>query len=262
MKKETASNNKTIISLKNINFTFSKKGPLVLADINLDIKQNDFLAIIGPNGGGKTTLLKIILGLLKPDSGTIDYSTFSKNTKSNKIGYVPQFSHFDKDFPINVLDLVLMGRLNSKKGLFKHYNSLDKKISLDSLDKLGILDLASNSINELSGGQLQRVLIARALTSEPEIMLMDEPSASIDKVSEEKLTELLKELNKKIPIVIVTHDTTSIAPFVKQIACINRKLHYHPDGIISEETVNEIYNCPVELIAHGVPHRVLGEHHH
>ncbi len=155
-----------------------------------------------------------------------------------------------------------MGRLNSKKGLFKHYNSLDKEISLKNLDKLGILDLSNNSINELSGGQLQRVLIARALTSEPEIMLMDEPSASIDKVSEEKLTELLKELNKKIPIVIVTHDTTSIAPFVKQIACINKKLHYHPDGVISEETVNEIYNCPVELIAHGVPHRVLGEHHH
>ncbi len=254
-------NNKTIVSLEKINFSFSKKGPQILTDINLEIKKNDFLAIIGPNGGGKTTLLKIILGLLSPDSGSINYHGLT-DKKKNKIGYVPQFSHFDKDFPINVLDLVLMGRLNEKKGFIKHYNSLDREISLNSLEKLGIKDLANNSINELSGGQLQRVLIAQALTSDPEIMLMDEPSASIDKSSEEKLTDLLKELNKSIPIVIVTHDTTSIAPFVKQIACVNKKLHYHSDGVISEETVNEIYNCPVELIAHGVPHRVLGKHHH
>ena len=254
-------NNNTIISLKNINFSYSRKSSKILENINLDINKNDFLAIIGPNGGGKTTLLKIILGLLKPDSGAIEYSGFS-NEGRNKIGYVPQFSNFDKDFPINVLDLVLMGRLNEKKGLLKHYDSKDRELSLQNLDKLGIKNLAKNSINELSGGQLQRVLIARALTSEPEIMLMDEPSASIDKSSEEKLTELLQELNKSIPIVIVTHDTTSIAPFVKQIACVNKKLHYHSDGVISEESVNEIYNCPVELIAHGVPHRVLGKHKH
>ena len=251
---------KKIISLENVSFSYTK-GTKTLENINLEIHQNDFLAIIGPNGGGKTTLLKVILGLLKPDGGKISYPGLSNKNKN--IGYIPQYSVFDKNFPINVTDLVMMGRLSSKK-IFKFYNKEDREIAAHYLEMMKLSHLAKNPINALSGGQLQRVLIARALAGKPEIIMMDEPAASIDKQSEIQLSEIIQELNKSIPVVIVTHDITAIAPYVKQIACVNKTLHFHSDGKITQDSLHEMYNCPVKLIAHGlpkdIPHRILGNH--
>jgi zinc transport system ATP-binding protein len=231
----------------------------VVEDVDLAIHPRDFLAIIGPNGGGKTTLVKILLGLLEPWSGEVVYR-FAGGRKG-RLGYVPQFSTFDKTFPLRVSDVVLMGKLGSR-GLLRPYTRRDREEVAQVLARLDLSDLARAHVSEISGGQLQRVLIARAVLSDPEILFLDEPTASIDAESRGVLTELLQDLNRRIPIVVITHDVTSIAPMVQHIACINRRLWYHAGGEISQEMLEEVYGCPVELVAHGVAHRVLHDHSH
>ncbi|MDI3547964.1 MAG: zinc transport system ATP-binding protein [Halanaerobiales bacterium] len=231
-----------------------------IRDVNLNVKEKEFLGIIGPNGAGKSTLLKVILGLIKPVSGEV--RIFGKDLKeTNKIlGYIPQTSGFDRNFPINVLDVVLMGRLKNRLSLFHRYAKEDMEIVTDLLDKLGLSDVRDRQIGQLSGGQLQRVLIARALAIEPKIILLDEPTASIDANSRSQIYSLLKELNEEMTIVVVTHDLAAVSAYFDSIACLNKELHYHGDKELDEETVEKIYGCPVELIAHGVPHRVFKVH--
>ena len=245
-----------LISARNVTFGYDRE--VVVEDVSLDIYPRDFLAVIGPNGGGKTTLVKILLGLLKPWSGEVVYSLPGRRPA---LGYVPQFSTFDKSFPLRVADVVLMGRLGSR-GLLRPYTRADRTEAERALGRLGIADLAGAHINEISGGQLQRVLIARALVSDPEALFLDEPTASIDAESRGSLLGILKELNERIPVVVITHDVTAIAPMVRRIACINRRLFYHGGPELSQEVLEEVYGCPVELVTHGVPHRVLHDHHH
>lgn len=235
--------------------TFGYDSEPVLRDVNLQIHDRDFLAIIGPNGGGKTTLLRLILGLESPWAGRVRWA----GGGIPRIGYVPQFSTFDRNFPLRLRETVLMGRIGHG-GWLRRRNRADGEAVDRVLANLGLAPLADQPIADLSGGQLQRALIARAMVCEPEILFLDEPTASVDAETRGALSNLLAELNRNIPVVVVTHDVTAMAVHVKQIACVNRRLFYHGSGQLSHSQLEEAYGCPVELIAHGVPHRLLHAH--
>jgi zinc transport system ATP-binding protein len=247
-----------IVRLKDIRVNYGDVP--ALEDITLSIFQHDFLGIIGPNGGGKSTLLKVILGLVKPDSGSV--SVFGKPPEQvrSRIGYVSQHYAFDRDFPASVRDVVLMGRYG-KTGLFRHYDRQDITAAEKALERVEMLEHGGKQIGRLSGGQQQRVFIARALVAEPKLLLLDEPTASIDPTMQTEFYELLEELKKNLTIVMVTHDIGAVSVYVDKIACLNRRLYYHGSKEITPEILEATYQCPVQLIAHGtVPHRVLKEH--
>lgn len=239
-----------------LGITFGYDAEAVLQDVDLTVHRDDFLAILGPNGGGKTTLVKVLLGLLEPWAGTVRRHT---SGRGGALGYVPQFAEFDRHFPLRVEELVRLGRLGLR-GPRRRYTREDREAVAGVLAELGLARVAGSPIERLSGGQLQRALIARALVSEPEVLFLDEPLASVDAESREVLLETLRRLGERIPVVVVTHDLTPFAGTVRQIACINRRLYYHPSGELTERMLEEVYGCPVELVAHGVPHRVLAPH--
>lgn len=245
-----------LVEVRGVTFGYDREA--VLKDVDLRIGPRDFLAVIGPNGGGKTTLLRVILGLELPWRGSVHWNL---GGGKGRIGYVPQFSTFDRNFPLQLRDAVLMGRLG-RQGLFGRYDSDDRRAVAQVLERLRLDHMATAPIAELSGGQLQRALIGRALAGEPDILFLDEPTSSVDAETRGVLSDLLTELNQRIPIVVVTHDVTGFASQVKQIACVNRKLFYHGSGQLTHAQLEEAYGCPVELVAHGVPHRVLSDHAH
>lgn len=234
----------------------------VLEDVNFDMYQDDYVGLIGPNGGGKTTLIRVILGLLQPDRGKITVMGASPKEGRRHIGYVPQFQVEDKHFPISVWDVVAMGRL--KPGLFSNtFLSPHDKVAIENaLEQTNMLDLRKRTMYELSGGQRQRVYISRALATEPKILLLDEPTSSVDSQSSTQLYELLAELNEHIAILLISHDLTAISTYVKTIGCVNRQLFYHHSKEITEDMLHSAYECPIDLIAHGLPHRVLPSHQH
>ncbi len=233
---------------------------LVLEDINLSLNENEFLGIIGPNGGGKTTFLKVLLGLIEPYSGEV--KVFGEKLKKNlhQIGYVPQYSNFDSNYPIKVWDVIMMGRMG-RTGLMKKFSGDDKLIAEDALRKVELIEHKDRLVKNLSGGQRQRVLIARALTTNPKILLLDEPTASVDSRTGKNFYELLDKLNENMTIVLVSHDIGAISQSVKKIACLNRKLVFHDSKELTTEMLEQTYHCPIDLIAHGVPHRVLDDSH-
>jgi zinc transport system ATP-binding protein len=249
---------KKILEIKNLNAGYDNS--IVLKNINFQVHETDFIGIIGPNGGGKTTLVKSILGVIKPLSGNILYHFPGKGRDFRKyIGYLPQQNVIDKKFPISVKEVILSG-LTSQKPLLFRFSSEDKKKADELIEKSGLGTISRNPIGELSGGQLQRVFLARAVISNPRLLILDEPSTYVDNRSEFELYETLKELNKEIAILLVSHDIGTISSYIKTIACVNFNLHYHPSNEISSEELN-IYNCPIDIIAHGdVPHRVLHDH--
>jgi len=234
-------------------------GVPALEGVDLDINQDDFLGIIGPNGGGKTTLLRVILGLVKPSWGRVIVLGGVPRRRRKFVSYVPQHSLFDQDFPASVWDVVLMGRVG-QAGLFKRYSREDKKLAIDALETVEMLDLGDRQIGELSGGQQQRAFIARALVAEPKLLLLDEPTASVDAPMMAGFYELLERLKSRMAIVLVTHDLSAVSVYVDKIACLNRRLFYHHSKEISAEELEATYQCPIQLIAHGIPHRVLKEH--
>lgn len=252
--REVAAANPAVVSLSHVTFGYDDE--VILRDVSLTIRAGDFLAVIGPNGGGKTTLLKLLLGLVKPWQGTV---TWHRNLGRGRIGYVPQFSTFDKHFPLTVLDVALMGRLG-QRGLWRRYNDQDRLLAEAALQRLQLYDKCDDAVGSLSGGQLQRLLIARALACEPQLLLMDEPTSSVDAETRAVLNSLLTELNRDIPVIVVTHDVTAFATLVKQFACVNHQLYYHGQRELTAQMLEEAYGCPVELIAHGTPHRVLHTH--
>ncbi|MEX0731046.1 MAG: metal ABC transporter ATP-binding protein [Aquisalimonadaceae bacterium] len=245
-----------LVEVRGVTFGYDREA--VLQNVDLRIGPRDFLAVIGPNGGGKTTLLRVMLGLEQPWRGTVRWNL---PTGHGRIGYVPQFSTFDRNFPLQLRDAVLMGRLG-RQGLFARYGAADRRAVMQVLERLRLDHMANSPIADLSGGQLQRALIGRALAGDPDILFLDEPTSSVDAETRGVLADLLNELNQRIPIIVVTHDITGFATQVKQIACVNRKLFYHGSGQLSHAQLEEAYGCPVELVAHGVPHRVLSEHNH
>lgn len=247
-----------IIEIENLNVFYGSN--CALSNINLYIPDKDFLAIIGPNGGGKSTLLKSMLGLISPFSGSIKIFGTRAEKAAGNIGYVPQSSHFNRNFPANVFDVVVMGRLANSPSLLYRYEQSDYDIALSCMQQLEIEHLQKRQIGNLSGGQIQRVLIARALAMQPQILLLDEPTASIDSTSKTHIYSLLEKLNQELTIIIVTHDIGAISSYVKHIACLNKSLYYHGDVELNDSLMQKVYGCPVDLIAHGVPHRILRTH--
>lgn len=231
-----------------------------LADISLDVRHGEYLGIIGPNGGGKSTLLKAMLGLVPVSSGAVQVYGAKPEKSGEPVGYIPQFSSVDRQFPITVLEVVLTGCLKRGISLFRGFSEEDRNKAFLLLERVGISGLAGRQISKLSGGELQKMLIARALAVNPKLLLLDEPTASVDAASRDQIYNLLAELNKDMTIILVTHDLLAISSKVSRLACLNGSLVYHGEPELSQSVVNTLYGCPVDLIAHGVPHRVLKEH--
>lgn len=234
-------------------------GEVVLEDINLALRPLDFVGLIGPNGGGKTTLLKVILGLLPPLRGDIRILGQPVHIGRKQIGYVPQYVEFDRDFPITVWDVARMGRVG-QRGLLRRLTSADDDLVAEALRQVEMLPLRRRLIGELSGGQRQRVYIARALATQPQILLLDEPTASVDPQIKANIYDLLRRLNEQITLLLISHDMGAISSYVKTVGCLNRRLFYHGDKLITADMLEEAYQCPIDLIAHGLPHRVLPDH--
>jgi len=229
----------------------------VLENINLVVNEKDFIGVIGPNGGGKTTLLKVILGLIKPSSGKIRFNPALQDCEN--IGYLPQISTGDVDFPVNVKDVILSGMMIRKR-IITRMSFDDKRKAGMIVEELGLSGMEKASLNELSGGQLQRVFLGRAIIGDPKLLLLDEPGNFVDSSFENDFYEKLKELNERMAILMVSHDIGIISSHVRSYACVNRKLHYHPSSEITNEQLLA-YGCPIQLITHGVvPHTVLKQH--
>jgi len=250
--------NRDIVRLENIWVSYN--GTPALEDINLRVDEHDFLGIIGPNGGGKSTLLKVILGLIRPEHGMVTVLGNPPDRSRSRIGYVPQHSNYDRDFPVSVMEVVMMGRYG-KRGMLKPYGRSDRAAAEKALARVGMFSHASTQIGQLSGGQQQRTFIARALVSDPALLLLDEPTASVDTAMQTDFYELLEQLKKEMSIIMVSHDIGAVSVFVDKIACLNVQLYYHGSHEITPEILEATYKCPVQLIAHGdIPHRVLKEH--
>jgi len=240
-------NKEPVIQLEHASFAYN--GHSVLENVSLTVYERDFLCMVGPNAGGKTTLLKLILGLLKPTEGTVRVFGQPPVKTRSRMGYMPQHASLDLLFPVSVMDVVLMGRLgNGKKfGLFR---GGDRKAAKQALEKVELYDIPKRSFSELSGGQRQRVLIARALVSDPEILLLDEPTANVDAAVETEFYELLSQLNEKMTVALVTHDLGFVSHYVKGVACVNRRVVVHPTSEITGEMINEMYGCDMHMVRH------------
>ncbi|NMC10031.1 MAG: metal ABC transporter ATP-binding protein [Methanothrix sp.] len=248
-----------IVSIRGL-WVYHRTHP-VLEDINLDLEEGDFLGLIGPNGGGKSTLLKVMLGFIKPDRGTVLIFGKSPQAARGRIGYMPQKTLFDQNFPVKALDVVLMGRY-SRSGLLRRYGREDRDAAMRALEAVGMGVHAEREIGALSGGEQQRVFVARSLVSDPRLLLLDEPTSGVDSAQQTEFYDLLSHLNRDmgIAIVLVSHDITAVSTHVKKIACLNQRLYYHGSRELTREDIEKAYCCPVEMIAHGTPHRVLRKH--
>ncbi|ABL66463.1 metal ABC transporter ATP-binding protein [Chlorobium phaeobacteroides] len=226
-------------------------GSRVLDNLTLQVCEGDFLGIVGPNGGGKTTLLRVILGLQKPSDGTVTVFDKEPGQSPSRTGYVPQHLVFDRDFPISVRDMVLMGRLSGKKPL-QQYTKSDRERVDEALETVGMSALKSRRIGVLSGGELQRTLIARALAGDPELLLLDEPTASVDPVMKTSIYDLLDRLKKQLTIVLVTHDTGTISRHVSRVVCLNCSmvLRENPLATLSGRDIQKSYPYDVDLLLH------------
>jgi zinc transport system ATP-binding protein len=248
---------KALIKIEDLTLGYDKVP--VLHDVNFEIFENDFLGVIGPNGGGKTTLLKAILGLIKPMRGRIIFRK-DMDIQKKPIGYLPQVKHLDRNFPITVFEVVRSGSLMQNK--MKLTSAETKSRTEELLNEMGIHHIRNKAIGDLSGGQMQRVFLCRALISNPKILILDEPDTFVDNRFEGELYKKLKRLNQDMAIILVSHDIGTISSYVKTIACVNGFLHYHSNNIITQEQLDS-YNCPIKLITHGeIPHTVLKRHNY
>ena len=225
----------SIVSLSNVTVRYDDY--VAIERVNLEIFADDFICIIGPNGGGKTTLIKAILGTI-PYSGEVNIAPSLFNGNKRLIGYLPQHSTFDRNFPISVLEVVMSG-LQSERGFYTKYSREDREKAMQLLDKVGIASVADRQIGEVSGGQLQRALLCRAVISEPKLLILDEPTNFIDKQFERELYDILQQLNQRMAIVMVSHEVNNISPAVKSIVCVNRTLHRHNTNTLSHNQLRE-----------------------
>ncbi len=221
----------------------------VLEEVDLEVAVGDFLGLVGPNGGGKSTLLKLVLGLLTPTAGRITVLGKSPLEGRHRIGYVPQFTSFSRDFPISVESTVLLGRLG-KTRILGGYRNKDRRIARRAMAQAQVLELRNRRLATLSGGQLQRVMIARALACEPEVLILDEPTANIDLRAEQDIFDLLAQLDGRMTIVVVSHDVGFISQYVTRVACLNRTLVCHHTDSINGEVIKALYGSHVKMIHH------------
>ncbi len=238
--------NPPIIEIKNLSFAYDKE--LILENINLNVYKKDFMVFIGPNGGGKSTLVKLILGINPLQKGSIEILDKPFYKSLSQIGYVPQNTNVNLNFPIKAIEVVMMGRSSKKRSLFG-YSKEEVSHAMEMLKQVGMQNFAHSKIGSLSGGQRQRVMIARALCLDPKILLLDEPTSSIDADGQKRIYELLKELNKKITVVVVSHDISIILEYASKVAYVNKKLLFHDLSSIKKEfyTSGEHF-CEVELL--------------
>ena len=247
-----------IIQISDLCAAYDEK--TVLSHVNLSVFEQDFLGIIGPNGGGKTTLIKCILGLHQLQKGKIRFYKDGKEVSEINMGYLPQYNNIDKKFPISVYEVILSG-LSKQKSIFHRYSKEQHEQVRQLIARMGLEGLEERSIGSLSGGQLQRALLGRALVSNPEVVILDEPNTYIDKRFETKLYSLLEEINQERAIILVSHDIGTVLKNVKTIACVNESVHYHPHTEVPTEWLEEHFGCPIEMLGHGTfPHRVLKCH--
>lgn len=233
----------------------------VLTDVDLVVEEGDFLGIIGPNGGGKTTLIKLIQKLLLPTSGSICYYQQGKPVERIRIGYLPQYTSIDRNFPISVYETVISG-LDGQTGIFHRYMSRHHVEAARTIRQVGLEGLEKMPLGQLSGGQLQRALLGRALVSRPDVLILDEPSTYLDQRYESLLYDLLNEINRECAIILVSHDIGTVLQNVRSIACVCQMLHYHSStSAVTAEWIEQHFGCPIDLLGHGhLPHRVLSCH--
>lgn len=223
-----------------------------VTNVSLDVEQGEYLGLLGPNGGGKSTLLKTILGLVPATSGTVEVFGDRPLKSAAHIGYVPQFASMDRKFPITVQEVVLTGRMKRGISPFFRYSREDKETAERLLEQVGLKELRGRRISELSGGQFQKMLIARALAVNPALLLLDEPTASVDAASRDQIYAILEELSHSMAIILVTHDLLAISSKVHRLACLNGSLVYHGEPKLSQQIVSSLYGCQVDLLAHGI----------
>jgi len=229
--------------------SFSYNGAPVLEAVNFMIPTRSFTSLVGPNAGGKTTLLKLMLGLLKPDRGRVEIFGMPPVPARPRIGYMPQHIQFDPHFPVNVLDVALMGRLGNGRGIGP-YRQADRDAALEALQRLEMDSLWNRPFTALSGGQRQRVLIARALASQPELLLLDEPTANVDMAVETELFELLHALSATLTIVVVSHDLGFVSQYVERVVCVNRRVIVHPTAAVTGAVISSLYGGDVRMVNH------------
>ncbi len=246
----------TVIDLHAVDFSYGAVP--VLSAIDVQIAEGEFLGIVGPNAGGKSTLLKLILGLLQPQAGKIRVLGQQPRFASRLLGYVPQYPSFPRDFPITVEQVVQLGRLGVTRptgwrgALWPgRVSRADRDFTREALTEVEAGDIATCQIGCLSGGQLQRVLLARALVGDPRILILDEPTANIDQRLESEIFDLLELLNERMTILVVSHDVAFISRYVSRVACINRTLVCHRTDAIDGQVIQDLYGEHVRMIAHG-----------
>jgi len=240
-------NDRTVVKFTDVNFSYN--GAPVLAGVQFAIPARTFISIVGPNAGGKTTLLKLMLGLLKPERGRIEIFGLPPVKARPRIGYMPQHVQFDSRFPVSVLDVALMGRLGAGGGIGP-YRKADREAALEALRRLEMEAFRRRPFTDLSGGQRQRVLIARALAAEPELLLLDEPTANVDMAVETELFELLHVMSADITIVVVSHDLGFVSQYVESVICVNRRVMVHPTAAVTGEVISALYGADVRMVNH------------
>lgn len=237
-----------VIEVSDLSFRFDG-GPPVLEEVNLEIAAGDFASVIGPNGGGKTTLVKLLVGLLTPTAGRVRVFGLPPAKARPRVGYMPQHAMMDPRFPVRATDVVLMGRLGSGRR-FGNYTRDDREAAAAALTEVGLEDHGARPFSDLSGGQRQRVLLARALVTKPELLLLDEPAAGLDHKVELDFFELLQELNRQLTIVLVTHDLGFVSGFVRTVICVHRHVDIHPTSALDGRAISEIYGGDVRMVRH------------
>jgi len=253
----------TVIEIRNLTFAYPG-GPHVLEDVQLTVEKGEYMAVLGPNGGGKSTLIKLMLGLLEPSEGSVRVLGQAPSRIAGRLGYVPQSSREGSDLPVRVIDTALMGFVGSTRRGF-NWSRDEVRRAERALERVGMLEHRNRRLSSLSGGQRQRAFIARALVAEPEILFLDEPTASVDAQGRCALLELLVELNKEVTVVYISHDLTVVASGAHSVACVHKNVHFHPRPEVTREMLSMMYGdahtCPVEIFTHGdIPHRVVPHH--
>lgn len=238
------------VAIRNVSFSYD--GSPALVDASLTVRCGEFVTVVGPNGGGKSTLLRLVLGLLLPDSGSIEVFGCRPAESKPRMGYVPQHSHTDPSFPATVLDVVLMGRLGRTR-TFGGYRRPDVEAAMGALNDVELEELSRRPFSNLSGGQRQRVLIARALASEPDVLLLDEPAANLDIAMENELYSILRRLRERLTVLVVSHELAFVSGFTDTVACVNRTVAVHSTSEVTPELINELYGRDVRFVRHDHP---------
>jgi zinc transport system ATP-binding protein len=252
---------KSLVQFDDVSFSYDGQQD-TLCGVSFSIEEGSFVGMIGPNGGGKSTILKLILGLLFPSRGSIRIAGRPiDNVNTRSIGYVPQYSTFARTFPITVVDAVALGTLGLSKSMWGGISRSERADAMSALAALGIEELATRPIGSLSGGQMQKVLIARALVSKPKLLLLDEPTASIDPHGEDDIFKMLESFRKELTILVVSHDLGFVSSHVTHVACVNRHLDWHTPASLNADALSKLYGGNINAVLHNHEHG-KGHHHH